>query len=123
MYRDERGRYRLLLDEYLGLPGYQVATPDMQAICTDLGSEMSFRKAAAMLRRCLAGVLSTSSCWRLLQRTGKAAARADAAAVAAVFERGEPVPAAGERAVERLYMEADGVYVRLQRQPKTHLEL
>jgi hypothetical protein len=43
--------------------------------------------------------------------------------VEAVFERGEVVPEGGERQVERLYMEADGIYVRLQRQPKKHLEV
>ena len=123
LYRDENGRYRSLLDEYLGFQAYQAATPDMQAICTEMGSGRSFREASNTLTRCLAGVLSPSTCWRLLQRTGEAAARADAAAAEAVFERGEPVPEAGERVVERLYMEADGVYVRLQQQPQTHLEL
>lgn len=123
LYRDERGRYRFLLDEYLGLKAHQVATPEMQAICTSLGSELSFRKTAELIGRCLAGVLSPSSCWRLLQRTGQAAASAEAAAVEAVFGRGEPLPQAGEREVGRLYIEADGVYVRLQRQPQSHLEL
>jgi hypothetical protein len=123
LYRDESGKYRFLLDEYLRLKAHQAATPEMQAICTSMSSEMSFRKAADMIARCLAGVLSPSSCWRLLQRTGKAAASAEAAAVEAVFERGEPLAQAGEREVERLYIEADGVYVRLQRQPQSHLEL
>jgi len=43
--------------------------------------------------------------------------------VQAVFERGERLPEAGEREVERLYMEADGVHVRLQGQPQSHLEV
>lgn len=123
LYRDESGKYRFLLDEYLRLKAHQAATPEMQAICTSMSSEMSFRKAADMIAQCLAGVLSPSSCWRLLQRTGKAAASAEAAAVEAVFERGEALAQAGEREVERLYIEADGVYVRLQRQPQRHLEL
>ena len=123
LYRDESGKYRFLLDEYLRLKAHQAATPEMQAICTSMSSEMSFRKAADMIAQCLAGVLSPSSCWRLLQRTGKAAASAEAAAVEAVFERGEVLAQAGEREVERLYIEADGVYVRLQRQPQRHLEL
>jgi hypothetical protein len=123
LYRDESGEYHLLLDEYLGLKAHQAATPEMQAICTIMGSEMSFRTAADLLARWQAGVLSCSTCWRLLQRTGEAAASAEVAAVQAVFERGEQVPEAGEREVERLYMEADGVYVRLQGQPQSHLEL
>jgi hypothetical protein len=108
LYRDERGKYRWLLDEYLRLPAHQAATPDMRAICTAMGFAMSYRKATKVLTRCLAGVLSTSTCWRLLQPTGQAAARADAAAVEAVFKRGKPVPEAGERAAERLYMERMG---------------
>jgi hypothetical protein len=123
LYRDERGKYHLLLDEYLGLKANQAATPEMQAICTVMGSQMSFRTAAGLLARWQAGVLSCSTCWRLLQRTGEAAVRAEAAIVQAVFERGERVPEAGAREVERLYMEADGVYVRLQGQPQSHIEV
>lgn len=123
LYRDKSGAYHFLLDEYLGLNAYQVATPEMQAMCTRLGGEMSFRKAADFLEQWLVGLLSHSTCWRLLQRTGEMAANARVAEVDAVFGRGEPISQAGERSVERLYMEADGVYVRLQRQPRTHLEL
>jgi hypothetical protein len=123
MYRDERGGTHFLLDEHLGLKAYQGATPEMQALCTKMSGEMSFRKAAEALADWMAGLLSHSRCWRLLQRTGQAAERAEAAAVEAVFGRGEVVPEGGERRVERLYMEADGIYVRLQRQPKKHLEL
>ena len=123
LYRDKRGKCHLWLDEYLGLKAHQAATPEMQAICSIMGSEMSFRTAAGLLVRWQAGLLSTSSCWRLLQRTGEAAARAEAATVQAVFERGERLPEAGEREVERLYMEADGVHVRLQRQTQSHIEV
>jgi hypothetical protein len=123
LYQDESGAYHFLLDEYLGLKAYQAATPELQAMCTKLGAEMSFRKAADILAEWLAGLLSYSTCWRLLQRTGEAAICAETAAVEAVFAHGELVPEAGERRVERLYMEVDGIYVRLQRQPKKHLEV
>ena len=123
LYRDESGSYHFLLDEHLGLKAYQAATPEMQAMCTVLCGEMSFRKAADILEEWLAGLLSHSTCWRLLQRTGQAAVSAETAAVEAVFGRGDVDPEVGERCVERLYMEADGVYVRLQRQPKRHMEV
>jgi hypothetical protein len=123
LYRDERGKYHRLLDEYLGLEAHQAATPEMQAICSIMGSEMSFRTAADVLERWQAGLLSCSTCWRLLQRTGETAVSGETAAVEAVFERGERVPEVGEREVERLYMEADGVYVRLQGQPQSHIEV
>ena len=77
----------MLLDEYVGLKARQAATPEMQAICALLGSEMSFRKATDVLKRWEVG-LSSRGCWRLLQRTGEAAASAEVAAAQAVFERG-----------------------------------
>jgi hypothetical protein len=123
LYQDRLGEYHFLLDEYLGLNANQAATPAMQAMCTMLCGEISFRKAADFLEQWMVGLLSHSTCWRLLQRTGEAAANAREEEVEAVFSKGEPIAQAGERRIERLYMEADGVYVRLQRQPKKHLEL
>jgi hypothetical protein len=123
LYQDRLGEYHFLLDEYLGLNASQAATPEMQAMCTNLCGEISFRKAADFMEQWMAGLLSHSTCWRLLQRTGEAAANARVEEVEAAFSRGEPIAQAGERCTERLYMEADGVYVRLQRQPQTHLEL
>ena len=123
LYRDQQGGTHFLLDEHLGLKAYQGATPEMQAICTKLSGEMSFRKAADTLGDWMAGLLSHSTCWRLLQRTGQAAVSAETAEVEAIFGRGEDMPEAGKRRVKRLYMEADGIYVRLQRQPKKHMEL
>jgi hypothetical protein len=123
LYRDQRGGFHFLLDECLGWKAYQAATVEMQAMCTILCGEISFRKGADFLEQWMAGLLSHSTCWRLLQRSGEAAASARAEEVEAVFSRGEAVGYAGERPIERLYMEADGVYVRLQKQPHTHLEL
>ena len=123
LYRDRYGAYHFLLDEYLGLSAHQAATPEMQALCTILCGQLSFRKAAEFLEQWLAGLLSHSTCWRLLQRTGEVAVEARADEVEAVFSRGEDVAQAGKRCIERLYMEADGVYVRLQNQPRAHLEL
>jgi hypothetical protein len=72
LYRDERGGTHFLLDEALGLKAYQGATPEMLAMCMKLSDEMSFRKAAEVLADWMAGLLSHSTCWRLLQRTGQA---------------------------------------------------
>lgn len=123
LYRDGSGKYHFLLDEHLGLKAYQGATPEMQAMITKWSGEMSFRKAADTLADWMAGLLSHSTCWRLLQRTGQAAVSAEAAAVEAVFGRGAVVSEGGERRVKRLYMEADGIFIRLQKQSKKHLEI
>lgn len=123
LYRDRHGGYHFLLDEHLGWNAYQAATAEMQAMCTVLCGEISFRKGADFLEQWMAGMLSHSTCWRLLQQTGEVAANARAEEVEAVFSHGDAVVEAGERCIERVYMEADGVYVRLQGQPQTHLEL
>ena len=123
LYRDRHGGYHFLLDEFLGQRANQAATPDMQKLCTQLSGEVSFRKAAGFLAAWMSGLLSQSTCWRLLQRTGAAAAEAHEQEVETVFGRGEVPGETGERRVERLYMEADGVYVRLQNQARKHLEL
>lgn len=123
LYREKGGGYHFLLDEHLGLKAYQGATPEMQAMCTKLSGEMSFRKAADTLADWMAGLLSHTTCWRLLQRIGQAAVSTETAAVKAVFGRGEVVSEVGERRVKHLYMEVDGIYIRLQRQQKKHLEV
>lgn len=123
LYQDRNGAYHFLLDEYLGQKAYQAATPEMQRLCTHLSGELSFRKAAGFLEQWLSGVMSYATCWRLLQRSGAVAAAASKQEVEAVFGRGAALAEAGERRVERLYMEADGVFVRLQKQPRKHLEL
>jgi hypothetical protein len=123
LYQDAQGDYHFLLDEYLGLSANQVATPEMQEMCAHMAAELSFRKVTEILHTWMAGLLSTSTCWRLLQRTGQAAVAAETVAIEAVFGSGDKLAAAGERQVERLYMEADGLYVRLQRQPGKHLEV
>lgn len=109
LYREEQGGYHVLLDEYIGLSAHQAATPEMQAMCTVLCGELLFRKAAGFREQWMAGMLSHSTCWRLLQRTGEAAVRAGEEEVEAVFGRGEPIAPIGERCVERWYIEADGV--------------
>lgn len=123
LYQDRNGAYHFLLDEYLGQKAYQAATPEMQRLCTHLSGELSFRKAAGFLEQWLSGVMSYATCWRLLQRSGAVAAAASKQEVEAVFGRGAALAETGEPRVERLYMEADGVFVRLQKQPRKHLEL
>ena len=123
LYREEPGGYHVVLDEYIGLSAHQAATPAMQAMCTLLCGELSFRKAAGFREQWRAGMRSPSTCWRPLPRTGAAAVRAGEAEVEAVFGRGEPIALIGERCVERWYREADGASVRWQQQPQSHLEL
>ena len=87
-----------------------------------LASSCSFAKASRALAQVTAGVLSPMTVARLLACTARAATRAEAEAVAACFGEGRLSEAEGKK-VERLYLEADGVWVRLQQEQQRHLEL
>ena len=69
-----------------------------------------------------AGVLSTSTVYRLLRAVGQSAIDDERSRWEACFERGEDV-CEGEQRVDVLYTEADGVWVHLQREERTHYEV
>jgi len=58
-----------------------------------------------------------------VQRAGETALTAHSQDVEAQFANGAAESDRGEHRVRRLYIEAEGVYVRLQRQAKQHREL
>ncbi len=122
LYRDREGEHHFLLDEHLGLESRVVATPEVQEAVVRLAAAVGFAQAAALLAQVTAGVLSAMTVWRMVQRVGARIWAAEAAQARAAYERGE-VPPPGERPVERLYVEADGIWVRLQRASEKHLEL
>jgi len=122
LYRDEKQEERFLLDEALGLEPRQVATPEVKEAVVALAADVSFEKAAAHLRSLTGGVLSKSTVWRLLRRVGRAAQKAEEAVGRAVYERGY-IPPPGEHRTRVLYVEADGVWVRLQREEQEGMEI
>lgn len=71
MYRDEKGKARFLLDEYLGLPSQEVAVPTVREQVLQLTAEVGFERAAGLLEGLTAGVLSPMTLWRIVQRTGR----------------------------------------------------
>jgi len=109
-YRDrETGEGKFLLDEALGLEPRQRLSPWLRELAGKLAVEMPYHRAAGVLGELVPGV-SAMGIWQVVQRAGDAERRAAEAAQAAVFERGEaPV---GERKVEELCVEADGVLIR-----------
>ena len=64
LYRDEKGRYRFLLDEYLNLPPEQAASPDLYEGIVTLTTWVPFEKASD-------GVISKAACHRLLRRAAE----------------------------------------------------
>ncbi len=123
LYRDEQGSGRFLLDELLELPPRQLAVPVVAEKAIEMASEMGFKKTGDVLESLTGGALSSMSVWRLLDKVGERALVAERAEGEAVYGRGERPHQEGERTTERLYMEADGVWVRLQREDKAWVEI
>ncbi len=80
---------------------------------------MPFRTAARRMREATAGALSGSTVWRLLQQATKRVTAHEQATHATWAETAALPTPEGERVVPVLYLEADGVWVKTQREP-TH---
>jgi hypothetical protein len=117
LYRAPDGSARWLLDAHLGWLPRQAVTPSVLALLVDWATDVPFADAATKLAAATAGVLSGPTVRRQLRRV---AARVQAAEVAthATWATSGRVPApAGARVVTPLYVEADGVHVKTQREP------
>lgn len=119
LYRAPDGTWHLLLDERLGWPAGQAATPAFAALLVDWAADVPFRTAARRVGEATAGVVSGSTVWRLLQQVAaRVTAHEQATHAAWAATAALPAPV-GERVVPVLYLEADGVWVKTQREP-TH---
>lgn len=115
LYRDRQGKTVFALDERMGWKPRQKASPSIAERVVEMATEMPFRKVAETVSALTAGELSANTVHRLLQGVGEEALAEERERVEAQFERGEEV-CEGERKVDTLYMEADGVWVSLQRE-------
>jgi hypothetical protein len=107
----------VLLDAALGWPPGQVATPAFAALLVDWATDAPFRTAARRVAQATAGAVSGSTAWRLLQQVATDVL-AQEQATHATWETAAALPApAGARVVPVLYVEADGVWVKTQREP------
>jgi len=122
LYRDEQGFYHYLLDEKMGWPRYQVATPGLQAKVVKLASRLPFRQVYDTMEDLTAGVLSAATIYRLVQKTGKKAIEKEGVDCQAVYERGELLPSEGHK-VPLLFIEMDGAWVHTQREEQKHYEV
>jgi len=123
LYKDEDGHGRFLLDEHLGLPPRQLATPAIAEKAVEVATEIGFVKTGELFESLTEGVLSAMSIWRLLQDTGARRLAEERAEGKAVYEEGQSPRESGQRIVERLFIEGDGVWVRLQREGKAWAEI
>jgi hypothetical protein len=122
IYRDEKGGYHYLLDDYLGWSPHQVATPSLQETLVQLATQVPFRQVSKTLEKLTGSVLSTSTVYRLFQKTAQAATEKERQDWKTLFGRGES-PLGIEKKVLILYAESDGVWIHLQREKQQHYEI
>ena len=122
MYRDTEGRTVFALDEYLGWRPRQLASPSITECVVEMATEMPFRKVSDTVSALTAGELSSRTAHRLLQSVGEEALADERERWDGQFERGEDV-SEGTQRMDILYTEADGVWIHLQREDRTHHEL
>ena len=84
----------------------------------DSATKLSFRKVVEEVEKYTAGVISASTVHCLLTRVTQDAICEEKTQHESWYEDVPP----GERKVSILYMEADGLWVRLQREEKEHYE-
>lgn len=119
LYRAPDGRAHFLLDAHLGWAPRQVATPSVLALLVDWAADVPFATAAGKLAAATAGVLSLSgpTVRRCLHRVAERVRVAEAATHQTWTTTGRAPEPAGARVVAPLYVEADGVHVKTQREP------
>lgn len=120
LYR--RGRERLfLLDRLLGWAPGRSCTAKVAQLAALVASQLPFRPASELLEA-LGMPLSHMSVHRLVQQVGGAIAEQQEAEAEALFVDGE-LPPSEERQAQRLYVEADGVWIHLQRERQKQVEV
>lgn len=121
--RSEGGwAYRYPLDELLGLLPEERFCPLVQDMAVGLATRMSFREAASYLQENLRIPVSHQQVHRWLQQAGQERDRELREEVQAVFERGQ-VPEGEGRDADVVVIEADGLYLPLQREHQKAVEL
>lgn len=122
LYKDDTVGGRFLLDEALGLKPRTQATPALENTVTELSSLMPFRQAAEILEKISGGFLSHQMVWNVLQRKGASIEEEEKTLTKNLTENGELPHSQGKR-VPRLFVEADGTHIHLQREEKKNGEL
>ena len=124
IYKDKQRKHHYLLDEYLNWRPNQQATPDLTSDLIDSATKMSFRDACMEAEKYTVGVISASTVHRLLQRVTKDTICKEKEQWESWFlSETMKLPPPGERKVSTLFVEADGVWLHLQREKQKHYEL
>ena len=123
LYQDGQGQYRFRLDEVVGIASGARVSGKLDEVALRLASQLPYAQASAILTDLLPeGTVSKTAVHRLVQtRMGREVA-AEAAEAEAVYSGAVAAPV-GERVVARLFVEADGVNVPLQREATRRAEI
>jgi hypothetical protein len=109
-YRDRKtGQGHYLLDEYLGLTSRQRVSPRLREKAVALAVEMPYHRVAKVLQEFVPSI-SAMTIWQEVQQLGAAERQWAESWRKAVFEQGQTPP--GQRRVDELHVEADGMVVR-----------
>ena len=122
MYSDGSGNTTFALDDYLGWKPRQQASPSLTESIVSMASAVPFRMADELVSELTAGVLSPMTVHRLLSGVGQSAMDEEHSRWESCFERGEDV-CEGRQQADVVYTEADGVWIHLQRERRSHLEI
>jgi hypothetical protein len=122
LYREASGRHRFLLDEALGLEGTLSAS--LEKVSATLASRIPFREAADIISDLLPKGVSIShgKLHSLVKKVGEARAKQEERERISLFEEGVLPPSEG-REVDRLFIEADGVGISLQKEEEKRTEV
>jgi hypothetical protein len=118
-YQAPDGAGHFLLDEHLAWGARQVLAPALTALLVEWAATVPFRTAAGWLGAATAGVVSGPTAWRAVQRVAARVVTTERAVHGAWTTTGALPQPEGQRVVGVLYAEADGVWVKTQREP-TH---
>jgi hypothetical protein len=122
-YRDAEGENHFLLDEVLGWDkGCLAATCAVETEALEMASESSFRRAGKHLSFFLAEDVRHSLLHRRTQMRGSERAEEKRVRALDLFSWGA-LPESEKREAERLFMEADGCMIPLQRERRRKHEL
>ena len=113
---DKDDRYHFLLDEHLNWTPYVRPTPDTTESLVSSCTKSSFREVSRQHSSC---ELSKSTIHSTVQRVSESCIQHEKQEHDSCFDEGE-VPPSGKGKSPILYTEADGIYIRLQREKDSH---
>lgn len=122
-YIDREGESHYLLDELLGLDKRSPAVPEIKVAALYLATLLPFRKCAEVLGRSQPETATShTAIHRLVRKATEPYLRAEEAEAKRLYEAGE-VPTGEGRKIQRLFVEADGTMIALQREKERKAEI